>query len=423
MKSLWRKIRTKNRTIDFLDCRRHLIEVGHLQLPKFEIERFSFVHDISTRLFVFYADIVEHHPAGTEVIQRLKADARVAALYGKMISSGSVASMFEIKRLAMWFLWLANESGLDIANASLERFLTDESISILNTLWILGISVEAPVDLVEGYKILPIEKMPDSREKDEFSKLGTHQFGDITNQPKAAIVKECLVLKTSPNELAQLGTGSELLSTQKQLLDISLLLNSLPQISCTSHFQTAYPSNAPFGPFGGSSGGIYSPDVPSRNNTICTLEHASQLCELIKVFSRKAASEQIRLHRILHRIAQAKKRMQIEDKILDLSIALEMLLLGDNGNNDQLSLSFRLRGSWLLGSDASSRSELYKQFRDLYGYRCQVAHSGILCKGNAQEIQAVWRNFDSYASLAERVVQKVIRDGTPDWTQKLLGAT
>lgn len=394
-----------------------------MQLPKFEIERFSFVPDISTRLYFYFADFVEKHPFGAEVITQLEADDRVASLQGKMISFGNGGIRFDIKRLAMWFLWRVNESGLESAKKSLEVFLAHQNIAVLNTLWVLGVSVEDPIELVEGYRILPIEQMPESQDKEQFLTTKPSRVDLGASRATAAIIKNNSIPKIYSSQLEALDPNSEFRQCTSRLFDIALLINALPNVSCTPYLSTAYPCDAPFGPFEGSGGGIYSPDVPPQNHTIFTLELASQLSNLIEAFSQKPLQEQRRLHRILHRIAQAKRRLQIEDKILDLSIALEMLLLSDNRNNDQLSLSFRLRGSWLLGTDSSSRRELYKQFRDLYNFRSQVAHSGTLCGDDFKKIEIVRNSFNDYASLAEQVAQKIIQNGPPDWTAILLGTT
>jgi hypothetical protein len=132
-------------------------------------------------------------------------------------------------------------------------------------------------------------------------------------------------------------------------------------------------------------------------------------------------SEKMRIERILNRLSQAKRRTQIEDKILDLGIALEMLLLQDNSNREQLSLSFRLRGSWLMGQSPGDRHEKYRQLRDIYEYRSHVAHGGVLCGGEEAKIESVRRSFPEYQRLAEDICRKIITDGKPDWTRLILG--
>ncbi len=98
-----------------------------------------------------------------------------------------------------------------------------------------------------------------------------------------------------------------------------------------------------------------------------------------------------------------------------------MALLEDNKNNSQLSLSFRLRGSWLIGSDHEERQVIYKQLRDIYNYRSQVAHSGSLCGNDAEKINSVREMFQEYSQLAERIIQQLICTNNPDWSKLILG--
>ena len=142
----------------------------------------------------------------------------------------------------------------------------------------------------------------------------------------------------------------------------------------------------------------------------------------MKSFKTLCDPEKLRIRRICSRLSQAKRRAQIEDKILDLGIAMEMLLLQDNGNNDQLSLSFRLRGSWLLGNSPANRVEIYRQLKDIYDFRSNVAHSGVLCKGDAVKIKTVRDDFPAYQAYAEDICRKIIQDGKPDWGKVVLDA-
>lgn len=97
------------------------------------------------------------------------------------------------------------------------------------------------------------------------------------------------------------------------------------------------------------------------------------------------------------------------------------MLLEDNKNNDQLSLSFRLRGSWLISNNEAERLENYTMLRDIYNYRSQVAHAGLLGKGDFQKIGAVRENFSKYQEVAEKIGMRLLVDGKPDWDKLVLG--
>jgi len=143
--------------------------------------------------------------------------------------------------------------------------------------------------------------------------------------------------------------------------------------------------------------------------------------DLFSHFQSKNQSEKARLQLILGRWSQAKRRLQIEDQMLDVGIALEMLLLDDN-EKDQLSLQFRLRGSWLIGQSSQDRLEKWNLLQEIYEARSSVAHTGTLHKNNQLKIQKIRDALPKYFDLTEAILQKIIVVGTPVWRDLVLGA-
>jgi hypothetical protein len=219
------------------------------------------------------------------------------------------------------------------------------------------------------------------------------------------------------------GSDQETGKVSRRLHDIALLLNAVNGISCLPYYSTSYADpTAPFGPFAGSGGGSPVYDVLASGSTKLPGGSKALIDTLLTKYGELDDAERTRIQRILSRLSQAKRRHQIEDKILDLGIALEMLLLEDNRNNDQLSLSFRLRGSWVTAKSPEDRVERYRQLKEIYLYRSQVAHGGVLCEGKAEKIERLRESFSEYQSLAEDICQKLIIEGQPDWNRLVLGA-
>jgi hypothetical protein len=106
---------------------------------------------------------------------------------------------------------------------------------------------------------------------------------------------------------------------------------------------------------------------------------------------------------------------------MDLGIALEMLLLKDNTNREQLSLSFRLRGAWLVSGTPEERHKNYQLLKELYNYRSQVAHSGLLESGNAQKIEKVRNQFPEYQALAEKISRRLLNNPQVNWEDLVVG--
>jgi len=109
---------------------------------------------------------------------------------------------------------------------------------------------------------------------------------------------------------------------------------------------------------------------------------------------------------------------------MDLGIGLEMLLLRDNPHREQLALTFRLHGAWLVSATTEERLQNYKVLQELYDNRSRVAHTGLLAEGNPQSITAVRDAFPSYQALAERICRQLLHKPMrrEDWKALVIGA-
>ncbi len=89
----------------------------------------------------------------------------------------------------------------------------------------------------------------------------------------------------------------------------------------------------------------------------------------------KSASE-IRRRRIdtaTRRFNTLYDRMRPDDRLVDLAIVIEALLL-DGGVRQELSYRAALRGAFLLGTDPSSRKAVFRRLRDAYSARSEIVH-------------------------------------------------
>lgn len=401
------------------------MEIGNLQFPKINIEPFQYVPDYHARIFVQYVSIVEKTDFGQSLLDTFLQDTRITALEGKMLSRGNGSSLFSAKTLLMWFIWCANERGYDIAQESLEIFLNSDTIPVMNTLWVLGIEVDEPIDLGSGYTIQPVKGMPDSQDKEAFLQFPLSHHSHRYPVPAAAITKTCNIQKIWDSSKRRLEErDQEFWSVHHYLYEIALLINVLNGISCLPFYSTCYmEQTTPIGPFAGAGGSGPLYDVLAQGSVKLSDTAGIEIKGLLAKYESLTPSEKKRFQLILSRLSQSKRRTQLEDKILDLGIVLEMLLLDDNKNHDQLSLSFRLRGSWLIGESVADRKRIYNHLKNIYTYRSQVAHSGVLCEGKDSKIQAVQEMFPEYQSIAEAICKKIIMQGKPNWDTLLLGST
>lgn len=397
--------------------------LGALNLPRVSVEEFPFSTDYQIRLVRQYDAVVRKTDVGRQLIENLKKDTRVTALTGKMIPTGTGRGAFQVEMLAMWCLWCVNEYGSERAQGYLDSFLRAESLPVTRVLWVLGMGTTSSVTLKGEYVIRPIHEMPDSSAKERFIQNARNFIPTRSPAPECAITKICQVRKaTKPEEPPDQNEAQAHQDIDRRMEEIAWLLNALDGVCCVPSLTSGHVEpDVPFGPFGGWGATGRVLDVLGMAKTTLPNGCVEAINDLLDDYDKLDAHERTRIQRILSRLSQAKRGLQMDDKILDLGIAMEMLLLHDNANREQLALAFRLRGSWLLGSSPADRKDIYDCLKDVYKYRSDVAHSGVLLKGDPAKMHVVGTRFAKYQSLAERTVRKIMKDGTPDWEHLITG--
>jgi len=133
-----------------------------------------------------------------------------------------------------------------------------------------------------------------------------------------------------------------------------------------------------------------------------------------------------RMHLSLTRLGQAKRRWELEDKALDLMIAVEALLANDRDPGEH-TFKVALRAGLLTRGDSPERIRARAVFSALYRIRSAVGHAGV-----APDTISV-PGFGSESSeqvVAEglRRASVILRDcvlagSAPDWIRFDLGIT
>lgn len=321
-------------------------------------------------------------------------------------------------RIVCWWLWRANDVGVDTANSELDHFLNSDEISCSAVLWVYGVESTQIIQLSENVWIYPPNEMPDSEDKENV--LRSKWKHDVNFSPvhSAALVAEVTVNKTSSDKPRN---DKQIFECYRTLNDIALLLNVLPEVCCAGGYRTSYaPASVPHGPFGGRGGGVAVADIlPKNQPSSITPDSIVPLQNLLDGFKKLSPSWKERISRSVARLGQSKSRADHNDKALDLGIALEMVLLHAEHNKNelpgQLHNHFRLRGAWLIGESFDERSDLFGKLGKIYTQRSQVAHNGVLSKSDGE-------NILDHISIAEKILSKLIVNGPPsDWNRLVLG--
>ena len=121
---------------------------------------------------------------------------------------------------------------------------------------------------------------------------------------------------------------------------------------------------------------------------------------------------------VIARLAEAlarSGRFHIDDKILDVAIALEQLY---QPNGDAISFKLKARAACFLEARAERRLQVFQDVGELYGARSSIVHRRK--KGTSAELKIA--AFEKGFDVARRTVVKLLNEGPPpDWDEKVIG--
>jgi len=333
--------------------------------------------------------------------------------------------MFSLDILVAWWLWRANQEGIEVADSDLENFLIREETEVLSVLWLHGVEARETIQITDGISLVPVSQMIDCGHKEEVlrsqSQIETYR-SPVTTAALTLTGKTKKIWRSDARDEFRMFHS---LHTQP-LHDAALLLNCLSGVSCVGGAQSMYcPPNVPFGPFGSGGRSGSAGEILPQNRASIVKEIPPIFCDLFSAFSCLQGKWKDQVTRALGRLQQAKCRRNLEDKALDLGIALEMVLLFSEHKNrefpDQLSNHLRLRGTWLVDGGFSERKKNFGILGKIYTHRSEVAHSGTL-RDTKKDRRETKELIDCHVELAERIIQKLILNGgPPNWSGLVLG--
>ena len=146
------------------------------------------------------------------------------------------------------------------------------------------------------------------------------------------------------------------------------------------------------------------------------------VAQLFGRFQEYKSSDKNVLRITLDRLNQSLRRRNDVDKVIDLGMALEVILLHDSSKNERGNknypgeLRFRssIRGAMFLGGANLERKNTLQLLKEAYDLRSEAVHSGGLKrrrKGPAPE-----QTLSEAMGTCARIARKLIERGSfPDW--------
>lgn len=107
----------------------------------------------------------------------------------------------------------------------------------------------------------------------------------------------------------------------------------------------------------------------------------------------------------LRRLRTARERKRDDERVLDLVIAAEALLLPPNDDHSELSFRTSLNGAFLLEDTAPARRRVCKRLQGAYSVRSTIAHGG---EAKALSIEGATVDLKSLADEIDEIVRRVL---------------
>ena len=387
--------------------------MSHLGIPKhnfidYNLHQLGYIQSIRRHYRPY-----NEQPVFLDIIKKIDENEAFQSIKGQNIILGNMIIEAHAHIFAEWYLYYANEFGIEKAEEYLNSYFNREYNISHIVLWVTGITVERTIQLEDGIKIIPLTEMPISEEKIFYEKLFNGM--PFHSLPKCALVGTSTYPKFESEKKHFKATGISM----GQLMTMAFSINLLNEMICAPYLSTFYYFDHPSF-FNGGGGTVHQGYYTSFNYQTIEINNIEEINKTYKSLFQLPEKQRNVFMTSINRLLLAKCQRNIENKILDLCIALEMLLLSDNKQADQLSLSFRLRGAWLIGETSEQKRNYYNDLRDLYTHRSKVAHTGFLTD-KPSKYKEITDAFPRYLDLAEKIIKKLLNDGTPDWNNLILG--
>ena len=156
-------------------------------------------------------------------------------------------------------------------------------------------------------------------------------------------------------------------------------------------------------------------DTSSSSPILVTEEHLKRAMELQGLLDGFTS-----LDLGIARWRRSKRATTIEDRLVELRIALESVLLPDDkGVVGEKRHRLAIRGAWLLGETLEQRKSYFRSLRDAYDFASSVLHAGRL-KKKGEETRD--RAITEGQGICRAAILRIARDkAVPDWTDIVLG--
>lgn len=312
------------------------------------------------------------------------------------------------------------EAAIDWLQEVLEtKVATGKTIHVL---W--GVPVAQEIQLTKDVKIMPIDRLPDSQNKQWLigasNRIHSHMIPTTFDwePPKSALVIDNLIEPIFCDPEQQSFEDNNFSKTNELLSDITLVLTVIgPRIAISAAQWFTYddPNIEACHP-AGRYGKILE-ILPSSPNSYPVLNH-TEAPNIVQAFIAIQGKTRDKIRVALQRLNQSLRRHSFGDRAVELSTAFEALL-GDNGNTE-MTHKIKVRSVRLIGGDNEVRKRNALIIKKTYDIRSKLVHSGYVNINQTYEIceqkMSVSDIIEHTTTMCADLIKIIILRGSiPDW--------
>lgn len=306
---------------------------------------------------------------------------------------------------------------------------------LIETLW--SVPIRKPLQLTKTIQLMPIAELPDSPQKSfvlrraqRGREAGLVVSGLNNDFPRAALVGQLNLKRCIKQMYVQGKSGQEdwedsapdrnaVFDLMTEFRDISMVMTlsgPRPVIGAAHWIEYEDPDLKFYGDFLGSWSSRVIGVLPLGGQSHQQLD-AVEVQQIISEFLRLDAQTKLKIRLALERFNLALRRRHLGDLAIDLCIALESLVGGNETN--EVTHKVTTRTARFLGGDVNQRTRTRDVIKATYTYRSAMVHNAQTPKGSKSVCGAKMNASDILAmatSICVDVIKAVLRKGKiPDW--------
>lgn len=349
------------------------------------------------------------------LVRELENDPELRKFDGAVFETSTGGFRVQLSSLADWVLAQSLSRGTEAPIRDLERFLALGYLPYSEIVALSGLYPRERVDLGEDVFLVPIRDISQSAVTDQLFGIprSLTEFTGPKNAPRpsAAIFK---TVKKEPPLVADfsMGMGAPP-SYYSELMEISRSFSAIGPSGWIAMAHWCQVEDWIPLARSGSAWNMLSYEIVHDNYTELA---PAEVSAFVSQYRATPDSIKTKLRVPLDRLNQCMRRRRLEDRAIELGIALESLVVSDRSAADPISLPLRLRSAIYLDHGVETRRKTYRTIKKAYELRSKAVHEGGLVDSEENR-----KTIDEAAMVCAQIIRKIVSTGVfPDWDNVIL---